>query len=63
MPEITPSRHGRTQWDAMAEATSDGRSALHGWRINIRALLAAHGYRSWSLFLVYKLIEWLSHGH
>lgn len=64
MSKITPLRHGRTQWDAMVEATSEGR-----FRTTRLAMLIfvrywpTTGIGGGTLFAVYKLIETLSHGH
>ena len=62
MSKITPSRHGRTQWDAMAEATSEGRTTRLATLIFVR-YWPTTGIGGGTLFVVYKIIETLSHGH
>ncbi|MGH3273422.1 MAG: hypothetical protein ACRDNZ_03745 [Streptosporangiaceae bacterium] len=64
MSKITSSEYGRTQWDAMSEATGQGR-----FRATRLALLIFVRYwprtsaGAGGLVLAYKLIEVLSHGH
>jgi hypothetical protein len=64
MPKITPLPHGRTQWDVMAEAISEGQSQTAKLALLIFVRYWPRtGIGGGTLFVIYKLIETLGHGH